>query len=68
MNERIGSTRSGKREIPVTTEAATIPSNLELVSLFEFVKRFINRDSKEGEIELFANEGIRITMVLKKFK
>ena len=26
----------------------------------------IDRDSKEGEIELFANEGIRITMVLKK--
>ncbi|KNB43533.1 hypothetical protein JH06_2649 [Blastocystis sp. subtype 4] len=54
----IRSTRSAKREMPIVTpETATIPSDLELISL----------DSKEGEIELFANEGIRITMVLKKF-
>ena len=34
-------------------------------SVFEWNERMIDRDSKEGEIELFANEGIRITMVLK---
>ena len=50
----------------VTPVTASITSDLELISLFEWNERMIDRDSKEGEIELFANEGIRITMVLKK--
>lgn len=49
-------------------EKPIIPENLELLTKWEWWRIARCSDAKEGETEIYTNEGMRITIVVKKWE